>query len=385
MRVLHEVPFPPTAYGLVVSPDGRHVAFYQPALGSVPSMATVPEGATQNLPNEGNAGQAAWSPEGDYLAYLSTDEEQPERWMEVWLYSVGGERLVGRVRLEPQDIGSSQRGRVLGDAYPAWSRDGKELYYLTLAGVYRVDLREFAPTGTRRVQLRGRQVAKADAFPGELQWLARGPVAWDGGARLLAFCAEDGAEQVLWVVDRSGKVVARVPGPGIPAGWTGREVLSWCPDGERLAWVRAASAGEGDAGAGQGAAGAGGVNAGVGQGPAGVGQGAAAEACRVSVLDVESGRVTGLLGGLGDRLVRLHGWSPDGSRLALLVSPGAGEGWALWLVRVSEEAGEGTTPSRATAAEVWDGEKLREVRWLTPDRLLGLTVDDRLLVLQLGG
>lgn len=104
-------------------------------------------------------------PEGDCLAYLSTDEEQPERWMEVWLYSVGGGRLVGKVRLEPQDIGSSQGGRVLGDAYPAWSRDGKELYYLTLAGVYRVDLREFAPTGTRPVQLRGRQVAKADAFP----------------------------------------------------------------------------------------------------------------------------------------------------------------------------------------------------------------------------
>lgn len=56
VRVLHEVPFPPTACGLVVSPDGRHVVFYQPALGSVPSMATVPEGATQNLPNEGNAG-----------------------------------------------------------------------------------------------------------------------------------------------------------------------------------------------------------------------------------------------------------------------------------------------------------------------------------------
>lgn len=165
VRVLHEVPFPPTACGLVVSPDGRHVVFYQPALGNVPSIATVPEGAAQNLPNEGNAGQAAWSPEGDYLAYLST--------------------------------------------------------------------------------------------------------------------------------------------------------------------------------------------------------------------------VAGLLGGLGDRLVRLQGWSPDGSRLALLVSPGADDGWALWLVRVSEAGGEGSARSGAVAPQVWDGEKLREVCWLAPDRLLAVTVDDRLVVLQL--
>lgn len=36
---------------------------------------------------------------------------------------------------------------------------------------------------------------------------------------------------------RREKVVARVSGPGIPAGWTGLEVLSCCPNGGRLAWV----------------------------------------------------------------------------------------------------------------------------------------------------
>ncbi|MEW6397786.1 MAG: hypothetical protein AB1503_01275, partial [Bacillota bacterium] len=409
MKVLHEAPFPPTSYGLVVSPGGGQVVFYQAALGRVPSLATVPEGTARRLPNKGNAGQAAWSPDGEYLAYLSTDEAQPEQWMEMWLYSVSGGKLVGTVQLGRQDIGSSQRGKVLADAHPTWTEDGKELHYLTLAGVYRVDRREVdaaagrqrdAPTQAGSAALRGRLVAKADAFPGEMQWLTRGPVAWAGGGRLLAFYSEDrrgdgATDQILWVVDEGGELVARVPTRISGEGWPGGDLLSWCPDGRRLAWVSTPDAHQ-DPEAGT-------------QPNACSDAGVQAAADRLSILDVGSGRVAGFLSGLGDRRVRLQGWSPDGSRLALLVSPGTGGGWNLWLVRVpgatapgslapapggnpnplpapggasvpSPPTGSASGPFEPIVAQVWDDEKLREARWLAPDRLLALTADDRLLV-----
>ncbi|MFZ5768007.1 MAG: TolB family protein [Bacillota bacterium] len=386
LEVLSEVPFPETANGLVLSPRGEHVVFYRPALGNVPSLARVDGRDVRELPNQGNAGRAAWSPDGDYIAYLSTDDHQPGRWMEVRVFSVRSGKVLGAIELEPRDVGPAEGGIVLDDAHPAWSPDGKDLYYLTLAGLYRVDMRDLRPGGGSR--LVPQLVTCADAFPGHMHWLARGPVAWDGQAQLLAFCTSDGAAQgqvtsgqavaeddrsqgvlgtagdelqpALWVVDREGGAVVRVPQPGIAAdGSRGHEVLGWSPDGKKLVWVTAQ--------------------------PVSLPAVAAPQAYRLFVLDLESGRVSGYLSaGLGDRPVRLQGCSPDGKQVALLVSPGAGEGWELWFLLVSTAGGEGSERAGAVVPRRWGGEKLMEAHWLSPDRLLGLTADYRLLVLKLG-
>jgi Tol biopolymer transport system component/predicted Ser/Thr protein kinase len=107
------------------SPDGKFVLYEENA--DLWVLPTNPDGGAKErkpvpfLQSESYEGQARFSPDGRWIAYVSDESGQQEVYMRPFPAS-GGKRQVS----------------TSGGLYPRWRRDGKELYYITAENVIMV-------------------------------------------------------------------------------------------------------------------------------------------------------------------------------------------------------------------------------------------------------
>ena len=109
------------------SPDGKHLLYFDtdPVTGSDIWIVSVADKSAQPLVKAPLAqSDAAWSPDGRWIAYLSNE--------------YGGTEIF----VLPFPL-TGQRWRIStsGGSEPAWSRDGRQLFYRNAGQIYAVDVR----------------------------------------------------------------------------------------------------------------------------------------------------------------------------------------------------------------------------------------------------
>jgi len=145
---------------------------------------------------------------------------------------------------------------------PDWSRDGKQLVYLSYLngppGIYRVDLATgkkvtvvsdgrhnfspaFSPDGTRvafsRSQNGNTEIYSMDLRSGEIRQLTRSPAidtnaAWSAASNRIAFTSSRTGSPQIFVMEADGSNVRRISFEG-----TYNEGAAWSPDGTRVAYA----------------------------------------------------------------------------------------------------------------------------------------------------
>ncbi|MGA2253760.1 MAG: protein kinase, partial [Thermoguttaceae bacterium] len=265
-------------YPVAWSPDGKRLAISKAESGSHRGDVQIVDAVTgvellSFSPKGGDLWDLAWSPDGKRLA-----SSEIGNWVRVW------DPATGRELLKLRQLGTG--GTV------AWSPDGKRL--ATASFAQRISVWDIA-TGREALTLRGHRSGVQS-------------VSWSPDGNQLASAGEDGMVKV-W--DVRGKLES-------PAMEGARAVmLTWSPQGRRLAWTGGgkvtlwdAKRGEevlmGDVDAQQVAWSPSGKHLAVGK-PGGI-----------VVLDVETRRETRTLPS-GD--VKAISWSPDTTRLAVASGP----------------------------------------------------------------
>jgi len=171
--------------------------------------ATIPP-ITRFVESPGMDRDAAWSPDGRWIAFGSTDED-------IWIKSVEtGETI--QLTSGP-DV----------DTYPTWSPDGKEIAFTSNRG---------GPGNVWTVPAAGgrpRQVtAAADSV--SLQSSGGTIVAWSPDGREIAFTSVKGDNADIWIIPAEGGTARQLttsPASDIAPDWS--------PDGQQIAFTSARS------------------------------------------------------------------------------------------------------------------------------------------------
>ncbi|MCL6521153.1 MAG: hypothetical protein K6U79_02090 [Firmicutes bacterium] len=231
------------------------------AAGSVPGGSLLAAGLAPAVRDGAGAAQGGpllLSPDGSEAVRVAPDTS-------LWL--IRSDALAPRLLVGPGRAGGPQGG-VVWAAEPVWSRDGKQVYFLSnrdqggaAYGIWSVDVRTgherrlLRPQGRESFYLagwndrgellvgtsRGRLMALSGS--GRLRLLMSGvqvvAVSPDGRHLLYRRLSSGGLLPDLWGADGEGRNPVRLAGPGIP-----EPVVpgSWSPGGSRIAYVGYAGA-----------------------------------------------------------------------------------------------------------------------------------------------
>ncbi len=225
-----------------IAPDGGQIAFTLYAFeadhpkrrGHIWAVATRGEGVNEARPlttGNGSDYEARWSPDGRWLAFISTREEE------------GGYHKP-QPYIMPASGGQAKRVCALpnGVADLSWAPDGGRLAFTSLEGPEPSrDPIVVGPGRHRRlwtVRLGADGAAASTPEPVTPDGVTIWEYAWSpDGARFAVFASE-GPDETDWyrgwvgVVASAGGVVRRVAQPQGQAG-----ALTWAPDSARLAYV----------------------------------------------------------------------------------------------------------------------------------------------------
>jgi Tol biopolymer transport system component len=198
---------------------------------------------------QGRIGNAAWSPDGRWLAYDTEDglwvmnrQGEPHQATddaEMWAWSPTAAQIAtmrtstnGNVLtlLDPSTGRETELGAAVGDVTgPRWSPDGSRILYGVRGGsMYSVDVE--SGEQSLLVQLPG----NLDSIDG-IDWSP-------DGAHIAIVADVVGARQALYVMNADGSGVRLVEDNFEPGGWPawiipGQSLVTWSPDGTRLAYA----------------------------------------------------------------------------------------------------------------------------------------------------
>jgi Tol biopolymer transport system component len=195
------VPTTPGSQDLSYSPDATQIAYSAPGEGEFRQIFVMDADGSnrrQLTSLDGNAGEPAWSPDGERIVYLASPVGQGDRLEIIDIGSMGTSRLPSRADQPSVSV-------------PSWSPDGRSIVFnaTTAAG--------------------DNLVRTVDLATGDDQTVARNAVlpAWSPTDDVIAFDTYSSARLTLVRADGTGR---RTIGPV----WSLH--ANWSPDGTRIAF-----------------------------------------------------------------------------------------------------------------------------------------------------
>jgi Tol biopolymer transport system component len=188
------------------SPDGRWVAFYQPARGPLGDYWVVAAsgGEPRRLTfDSAEGGSLAWTPDGRFVVFSSARRGSRTLWQ---VPAAGGEP-------EPLTTGAGE------DVEPDISRDGRKLIYSNARNAFAIMLLDYA-TGRQRQILERRSHTNGAVFSPD-------------GSRIAFFATTDRLEQIFTIEVGGGDLRQITSGAG-----TANIMPRWSADGSFLYFYR---------------------------------------------------------------------------------------------------------------------------------------------------